>query len=138
MQPAHVFTDKTVLFFDDLCNLCNGLVTALIALDRRRKLLYASLRGLTAIQQFGQQETQSLHSLLVVHQGFIYRESDAVLRIMKSLGSFWVTLAFILRLVPRFIRDMVYRFVARNRYRWFGQKDVCRIPTPEERDSFLP
>ncbi|MGE0763249.1 MAG: thiol-disulfide oxidoreductase DCC family protein [Bdellovibrionales bacterium] len=128
----------TVIFFDGVCNLCNGFVSTLISLDRHKKLRYASLQGATAVQQLGQQEAQALGSIAVLHQGKIYRESGAVLRIMKSLGTPYAILAFVFGLVPNFMRNMAYRLVARHRYKWFGQKEFCRMPAPEEQDLFLP
>ena len=78
-----------------------------------------------------------MRSILLRDRDGLHRKSDAVLRILVGLGGPWRLLG-LLRLVPRPLRDIAYDFIARNRYRWFGKRDTCRMPTPEERERFLP
>ncbi len=78
----------------------------------------------------------SLDSFVLVEEGRAYRESTAALRVARRLRGLW-PLCYAAILLPRFLRDPIYRFIARNRYRWFGKKDTCMIPTPELRARFL-
>ncbi len=131
-----------LVVFDGVCNLCNQSVDWLVWLDRKRRLRYTSLQGKTAGEILAKsgplpENTQNWSMLLWDQQG-IHTRSDAALRTLAHLGGLY-TAAHLLRwLIPRFLRDAVYRAIARRRYRWFGQKDSCRVPTPEERALFLP
>jgi len=143
-----------IIFFDGYCTLCNQWVDFLLrALKSRLKksahfpFQMASLQGETAKKVFneaGRTEfiTAPLNSIVLYRRensdGTVrfYTESDAILRILSSLGFPWAILA-IFRIVPPFIRDYVYGVIARNRYRWFGKKSECRLPTKEERQFLL-
>lgn len=80
---------------------------------------------------------EDLSTISFVHDGTVFTQSGAVLKAMVLAGGFWGGVAKVALLVPRFIRDAVYDFIAENRYRWFGKRDECRMPTPEERERFL-
>jgi predicted DCC family thiol-disulfide oxidoreductase YuxK len=84
------------------------------------------------------EDRQSLKTIVVVDPQGTYRRSSAVVRVLWQLGGGWSLLGTLLWLVPRPIRDLAYQLVARNRYRWFGQKEACRMPAPQERARFLP
>ncbi len=130
---------KPVVFFDGVCAMCNGLVNFLLKADRQQRLLFAPLQGPTAQQLLPPLSDKSAEwSMLYVDADGVRDKSDAALAVGRQLGGIWSLLSMLARLVPRFIRDAVYRFIARNRYSWFGKKDACRIPTPEERERFLP
>jgi predicted DCC family thiol-disulfide oxidoreductase YuxK len=127
-----------VIFFDGVCNLCNASVDFLIRHDTNRLLRYASLQssaGQQALLQAGL-SADAYESFLLFDNGKFYTRSTAALRTAIILGGFFRLLA-IFFVVPRPIRDVIYSFVARNRYRWFGQKETCRLPTPEERALFI-
>jgi GMP synthase-like glutamine amidotransferase/predicted DCC family thiol-disulfide oxidoreductase YuxK len=132
---------KPVLFFDGVCGLCNGFVDFLLARDRRDRLYVAALQGETAPALVPADAAvpggEDPRSMALWEEGKVYRKSDAVLRAVARLGGLW-PLARVLFAVPRFARDGVYDFVARNRYRWFGKHGACRMPTPGERRLFLP
>lgn len=128
---------KTLVFFDGFCGLCNRLIDFLVRHDRRDRLRFAPLQGTTAAKFLTESERVDLDSISIIHQGRKLRHSTAVLVALGELGGGWWILSRIGLLFPRFIRDIVYRQVASNRYKWFGKLDVCRIPTPEERGRFL-
>lgn len=130
-------TQGPIFFFDGVCNLCNGAVDWIVRHDPKAVFHFASLQGETA-NEMVPQAAQNLDSMVLWEDGKEYKESDAVLRTGKRLGGFWSVLATVASVFPRGFRDAVYRWVAKNRYRWFGQKDSCRLPTPEERKRFLP
>lgn len=143
-----------ILFFDGVCSLCNGFVDFVMSRDRLGRFRIAALQGETARKMGAldaqppphdspgsaetlRPEADALRSLLLWYKGRWYRKSDAALRVFAGLGGIW-TSARALFLIPRPIRDIVYDFVARHRYRWFGKKETCRMPTPAERERFLP
>ena len=138
--PAHDDDGHTqphpILFFDGVCGLCNRFVDLLLTADTRDLFRFAPLQGETALRILGPQEGDP-RSFLFLDQEKQYEQSDAVLLAVGRLGGVW-RLAVLLFVFPRPLRDLVYRYVARNRYRWFGRRDACRLPTPEERDRFLP
>lgn len=132
MQPA----DHPILFFDGVCNLCNGFVTFIIRHDRRGLFRFAPLQsthGEAARQAIG---PTGGDTLILFHKGRYHTRSGAALRIAALLGWPWRALAALF-IFPPFIRDAVYRTVARNRYRWFGKRDACMLPTPELQGRFL-
>jgi predicted DCC family thiol-disulfide oxidoreductase YuxK len=124
-----------IILFDGVCNLCNGAVTFIIDRDRDAYFTFAPLQSDTARELLGE-EAERLESIVLVEDGKHYTESTAALRIARRLRGPWPLLyGFII--VPRGLRDRVYRFIAANRYRWFGKTDSCRLPTPELRKRFL-
>lgn len=129
---------RPIVFFDGVCSLCNAAVDFLIRHDHRQVLLFAPLQGTSAASHLRHlSPDQPPDTIVFVDRQGRYERSDAALRIASYLGWPWKAL-FVLRIVPRPLRDAVYRWIARNRYRWFGQKASCRMPTPEERGRFLP
>jgi len=130
--------DEHILLFDGLCNLCNGAVQFVINRDTKHRFRFASLQsevGQDTLRHF-RLSTQRFDSLVLIEGGHLHTESTAALRVARHMGGGWPLLyAFIL--VPAPIRNAVYRFVARNRYRWFGRKDSCTMPTPDLKARFL-
>jgi len=123
-----------VIFFDGVCNLCNAFVDFVI--HRNSAYRFSSLQGKTASQILPQKMIQDLPSVVLQQGDQIFTESTAALKVLKSLGGLW-SLTSVFLLIPRFLRDPIYRFIARHRYSWFGKRDTCRLPTPEERSRFL-
>ena len=124
-------------FFDGVCNLCNGTVNFLIDRDRRSRLRFAPLQGSTfAALAAGHPELHGIDSFVLQEGDRVHVRSSAAVRILMALGGPW-RLAGALLAIPRPLRDRVYDFVARRRYRWFGRRDSCRMPTPELRARFL-
>ena len=129
-----------IVLFDGVCNLCNGSVLFIIDRDGSAYFRFAALQseaarrvlaGLGRTPRDGDPE-----SIILVEGDRMYEQSSAALRIVRRLRGAWKLLyAFVI--VPRPLRDVVYRFVARHRYRWFGRTSECRVPTPELRERFL-
>jgi predicted DCC family thiol-disulfide oxidoreductase YuxK len=127
-----------VVLFDGVCNLCNGSVQFIIRHDPAGRFRFASLQseaGQALLRRHGL-DPEDLFSVILVEDGRAHSRSDAALRIAAGLSGGWRA-AGALRVVPRPLRDLVYGWVARNRYRWFGRQDACMIPTPELRGRFL-
>ena len=130
--------DRPVVFFDGECGLCDSWVSFVLARDKRRKFRFGTLQGMTARDWLHLAPDANLDSLAFADGHGIHRKSEAVWRIFRRLGGKWRAIGFALRLIPRPIRDGGYDFIARRRYRWFGKKETCRLPTPEERERFVP
>lgn len=130
--------NKPIIFFDGVCNLCNSSVQFVIKRDRKKKFMFASLqgkKGQEVLKQFGLQ-ANDLNSFILVDGDKAYTRSTGVLKVLKELGGGWKLLyGFII--VPPFIRDTVYKWIAKNRYKWYGKKEECMIPTPELKSRFL-
>ena len=132
-------TNHPILFFDGVCNLCNGAVQWFIRRDRSDKLRFASLQSDLArelLPAAGVDPTR-LNSLVLYEDGRAYTKSQGALRAASYLGGLWSRLASVAGVLPGGLRDAVYDLIARNRYRWFGQKAECMIPTPEQRARFV-
>lgn len=126
-----------ILFFDGVCNLCDGFVQFVIKQDADAVFKFAPLQSNTAIELLGEElDLKKLDSVVLWDNGKLYSHSDVAIQVGSKLGGFW-SLIQIFRIVPKFIRDAVYNWIARNRYRWFGKKDACMIPTPELKARFL-
>ena len=127
-----------VILFDGVCNLCNGFVQFVIARDPQGRFRFASLQSKAAAALLnGQMQSGPLpDSVLLAEDGRIYTRSTAALRVARGLGFPW-NLSYGLVMVPKPLRDAVYDWVARNRYAWFGKRDVCMVPTPDQRARFL-
>jgi predicted DCC family thiol-disulfide oxidoreductase YuxK len=130
--------DRPVIFFDGVCPLCNRFVDIVLRADRGGVLRFAPLQGETArALRPARSESAEEWSVLYLDEHGLHDQSDAVIQVYRRLGGPWRLLALI-RLVPRRIRNPVYRVIARNRYRWFGRRSACRLPSAQERDRFLP
>jgi predicted DCC family thiol-disulfide oxidoreductase YuxK len=133
-----VTPDAPIVFFDGVCGLCNRSIDFVLRHDRRGVFRAAPLQGETAAGLLTPTDRESLHTL-VLHTGDrSYRRSAAVVRILWNLGPWWRPLAVLLWLIPLPLRDLGYKLVARNRYRFLGKRETCRMPTPEERERLLP
>jgi predicted DCC family thiol-disulfide oxidoreductase YuxK len=129
---------RPVILFDGVCNLCNGFVRFVIARDPAAHFRFGPLQSEAAQRLVGAQRMPEPlpDSIVLVEDGRVWTESSAALRVLRRLRFPW-PLAVVFLLVPPPVRDRVYRMVARNRYRWFGRRDVCMVPTPELRNRFL-
>jgi predicted DCC family thiol-disulfide oxidoreductase YuxK len=126
-----------IVYFDGVCALCNRIVDTLIKWDPNAVLRFAPIQGETARQRIGPREgSPEKWAVVYEDERGVHERSSAVLRAIQRLGWPYMLLA-LGRLVPAKIREIVYSFVARNRYRWFGKRETCRIPTPQERARFL-
>jgi len=136
-SPTHELS--TVILFDGVCNLCNGFVQFVIARDRNGRFKFASLQSDAAGRLLRGRLVVGAtpESVVLVERARLHTRSSAALRIARGLGFPWA-LAYVFVIVPRPIRDWAYDVLARNRYRWFGRRDVCMVPTPDLRARFLP
>ena len=146
-----------VILFDGVCNLCNTSVNFIIDHDSKKKFRFASLQsefaqnliensstenklytsnGLLLLNEDIRKELNSLNSILYFEDGIFYTKSDAVLRIAEYLDGIYKFIS-IGKILPTSFRDLIYEYIARNRYRWFGKSESCRMPTPELKDRFL-
>lgn len=126
-----------IVFFDGHCSLCNGLVDWLMKVDKTNKLKFASLQGENANNLLSGDKTIDINTIIYLRENQEYDRSTAILMILSDIGSIWRIARFFL-IIPKFIRDFIYKIIATNRYRIFGKKDFCRIPTSKERDRLLP
>jgi predicted DCC family thiol-disulfide oxidoreductase YuxK len=127
-----------IIYFDGYCNLCDGFVRFLLARDRRARYRFTPLQGETARARLEDRFTGSPVETVVLEEPKRFRvRSDAAIAILTGLGGVW-RLAAVLRVIPRPLRDALYDYVARNRFRWYGRRDACRVPNAEERGRFLP
>ena len=130
--------DQAAVLFDGVCNLCNGSVQFIIAHDPAAHFRFAALESEAARRLLGECALSGPlpDSVALIETGHVYTRSAAALRIARRLAFPWPLLyAFII--VPRPLRDMIYDLIARNRYRWFGKRDACMVPTRELRTRFL-
>jgi len=130
-------TQRSIVYFDGLCNLCDGFVRFLLARDKRHRYHYAPLQGETARVRLGERFAYDPQTIVLEQPRRFCVRSDAVLAILTGLGGLW-SLTVLLRAVPRRLRDAVYDHVARTRMERYGRREACRVPTPDERERFLP
>lgn len=128
--------EKHIIFFDGYCNFCNRSVDFFIRHDTTGKFFYSPLQGKTSEHLLPAGLPTNLSSFIYYRAGRIYEKSSAALLACSDLGGGW-KLVNVFWIIPRFLRDWVYRLIARNRYRWFGRKETCRIPNASERSKFL-
>ena len=128
---------RPVLFFDGVCGLCNRFVDFVLKHDRDGRVLFAPLQGATAASALSEDIVRGLDTVVFLEKGRPNVRSSAIVQIFWQLGGAWSVLGTLLWIIPKPIRDFGYRIVARSRYRLFGQKETCRLPTPEERARFL-
>jgi predicted DCC family thiol-disulfide oxidoreductase YuxK len=127
-----------VILFDGVCNLCNRVVLFIIPRDPNRYFYYAALQSEAGHQLLKQYHlpTEEINSIILIQNGKLNTKSTAALLVARKLPGFWPFLA-VLMVIPRFLRDPIYDWIARNRYKWFGQKMECMIPTPDIKQRFL-
>lgn len=128
--------DTGIVYFDGVCGLCNNFVNVLLSEDRKQSLQFAPLQGVIAKENIDAENLEKLDTVMYQENGKIYTKSDAVIMALASLGGHW-KLGIVFRIIPKFIRDFLYSYIARHRYKWFGKNEECRIPTAEERSSIL-
>jgi predicted DCC family thiol-disulfide oxidoreductase YuxK len=130
--------DRAIILFDGVCNFCNGAINFLIQQDKKGIFYFAPLQseaGQNLLQHY-QLPKESFESFILIDNGEVYQKSTAVLKVFNKLPWYWKEVQ-LLRIVPPFLRNAIYDFIARNRYKWFGKKEKCMIPTPEVKRRFL-
>lgn len=127
-----------VIVFDGVCLLCSRSVAFVLAHDRQNQFRFATLQSATgkALLIRHGLDPEDPDSFLLADGAAGYANSDAIIRVVTALGGAWRLVA-LFRLIPRLLRDRFYRWIARNRYRWFGRRAVCVVPSPEMLGRFL-
>jgi predicted DCC family thiol-disulfide oxidoreductase YuxK len=129
---------QPLILFDGICNFCNGAVNFTIKRDKKAVIQFAPLqseKGRLFLRQYNL-PTEEMRSFIFIEDGKVYDRSTAALKVCRHLKGLWPA-CYGLIIVPRVIRDGVYNWIAKNRYKWFGKKDQCMIPTPEVRARFI-
>lgn len=130
--------EEKIILFDGICNLCSGMVNFTIKRDPQAKFKFASLQsdaGQALLKKF-ELPLDDFNSFVYIVGNKYFRKSSAGLRVFKELNGLWRCL-FIFIIVPPFIRDLVYNLISKNRYRMFGKKETCMMPTPDVMKRFL-
>ena len=129
---------KSVLLFDGVCNLCNSSVQFVLKRDKRKYFKFAALQsdvGQELLKQFDL-PTNDFTSFVLIEGDKIYLKSTAALQVAKRLGGGWSFL-FLFIIIPSPIRDFLYNLIAKNRYKMFGKRESCMLPTPDFKERFL-
>ena len=135
-RTSPVESDHPIILYDGVCNLCTNSVQFVIQRDARKQFRFASLQSSVAENYLENQEQDRLASMVLIVDNHVYRQSTAALLTAKKLDGFWPILSVFL-LIPRPIRDVIYRWIAKHRYQVLGKKEHCWKPTPEMADRFL-
>ena len=130
---------KAIILFDGVCNLCSSSVQRVIANDPAGYFKFASLQseaGRALLASYRQPAKHTPDSVMLIEDGKVYQQSTAALRIARKMKGAY-PLLYPLLLVPPFLRNLVYQFIARNRYKWWGKQESCWLPAPELKSRFL-
>ena len=128
---------QPVILFDGVCNLCNGTVDFLLKRDRKKQFRFASLQSETGeFLRYQYQIPDDFDSVILIKLETVYFKSDAFSEIAGMLPYPWKIAVFI-KFIPKIIRDKLYDWIAKHRYRWFGKRETCRIPTEKENEFFI-
>ena len=131
--------NESIIIFDGVCNFCNGVVNFILVRDKKDIFRFAANQSEAAKQILLKNniplETE-ISTVFLFENGKLYQKSTAALRIARKLPFAW-NLCYIGIIIPAFLRNVIYDFIAKNRYKWFGKKETCRVPSPAERGKFL-
>ena len=133
--------DKKIIFFDGVCNLCNGFINYVINRNKSKSIYYCTLQSDIAKSTLKNYNNLILEkkftTIYYYSNGNLYNKSSAILHIFLELSTFQKIIARVLFVIPKFIRDSIYNIISRNRYKLFGKKETCRLATKEEKQQFL-
>ncbi len=127
-----------IVLFDGVCNFCNSSINTIIKLDKKKYFRFAPLQsevGQWLMNKHGL-DPAKFDSVILVDDNKAYYYSGAILHIARKMGGIY-SLAYVFMIIPPFIRNGIYKWIAKNRYKWFGKKDACMIPTPDIRSRFV-
>ncbi len=130
--------NKPVILFDGFCNLCSSTVKFIIKHDKKAQFLFASQQsdaGKKILLQISAKKVKS-ESILLIDNQQIYKESTAALRILRALGGLYAV-CYVFIIIPPILRNALYKIIAKNRYKWFGKRTTCLVPTPELKKRFI-
>jgi predicted DCC family thiol-disulfide oxidoreductase YuxK len=130
--------DSSIILFDGTCNLCNGAVQFILERDPGRRFKFASIQSSTGRRLMGANgfDPNDAGTFVLIEGDRVFTRSEAALKVARELSGPWPALG-LLRFVPKTLRDIGYTVITRNRYRWFGRKGSCMIPTEDVADRFL-
>lgn len=131
-------TNNPIILFDGVCNLCNRFIQFIIKRDPNARFKFASIQsesGQFILHKLNQSKS-SFDSIIYIKENKYFVKSSAGLQILKDLGGPWQVF-YVFILIPQFIRDPIYNFIAKKRYKLFGKRDTCMIPSPEIKQRFL-
>jgi predicted DCC family thiol-disulfide oxidoreductase YuxK len=132
--------NKKIVLFDGICNLCNGAVVYIIKRDKKDVFRFAALQSEIGQKLINERniDTSKIDSIILIEPGIAYyTKSSAAIKIMNEFGGLWKIMNVFNYLLPTSLRDIIYDFIAKNRYKWFGKKESCMIPTQELKAKFL-
>lgn len=136
MGSNNKVTDRPTIFFDGVCNLCNGAVNLIIKFDKKGNFRFAPLQSSFAHQNLSSDAFTKVDSIVLLKQGREFYKSDAVIEIFKDLLGGWPLVAGV-KFFPKFMRDALYDFIARNRHTFFGKRNSCMVPTADLLARFI-
>jgi predicted DCC family thiol-disulfide oxidoreductase YuxK len=125
-----------VIFFDGHCGLCNGFVDFIIKVDKKSTFLFSPLQSDYAKGHLHEEDIKELKSVVVLIDGKTFRKSKGVMAVFRELGGAWGGIS-VLRFLPSSFLDIGYDLIAENRYKIFGKRETCRLPTPDEKKRFI-
>jgi predicted DCC family thiol-disulfide oxidoreductase YuxK len=130
--------EQSIILFDGVCNYCNSMVNFVIQQDKNKKFKFAALQSEAGqkILQKCSLPTQDFDSFILIENGKVFKSSTAGLKVLNKLPVYWKW-SQVFWIVPKFLRDAVYNVIAKNRYKWFGRKETCMIPSPQVKERFL-
>lgn len=129
--------NKQIILFDGVCNLCDKFVQFVLRHDKEKQFIFASLQSSIGQQLLREYNLEnSLKTVVLISDGVAYLYSDVAIRVGNTLGG-WMKITYLFYLVPKFFRDIIYNWIAANRYRLFGKQDHCIIPKVEWKDRFI-
>jgi predicted DCC family thiol-disulfide oxidoreductase YuxK len=135
------YKNKSIILFDGVCNLCNSSVQFVLKRDKKNKFLFASLqsdaaKNILLHKNSEKIDTKNLSTIYLIENDVIYDKSTAILKVLGKLN-FPINTLYVFILVPKFIRNSIYKWVAKNRYKWFGVKESCMVPSSKYLSKFL-
>ena len=129
---------ENIVFYDGVCSFCNGLVVFLLKYERNNNMSYCSLQSEFAksfLKDFN--VPMNTDTIYYFSEGELHKRSEAVKKITRNLKSPFLIISYLLAITPKFLREYFYKVFAKNRYKWFGKKDDCKIPSPKNKERFL-
>lgn len=129
---------QPVILFDGVCNFCNSAVNFVIKRNAKANTMFTPMQSAAGQKLLAQYNLpgDDMKSFIFIENDTVYKQSTGALKVCRHLRGLW-PLCYGFIIVPRFIRDGIYNWIAKNRYKWFGKKDSCMIPTPEVKARFL-
>ena len=131
-------SDSKIVLFDGVCNLCSKSVQFILKRDKKNQFLFGSLQGAYGQEMLKKYQLpeSEFNSFMLIEGDKLYTKSSGALRMLKHLGGWW-RLLYVFIIVPKFIRDGIYNWVSKNRYKWYGKMNECWLPRPEWKARFL-